>query len=105
MRTLPVKIPRKHAPHGPNNHVRLLISAQVIYDPQCAQSGVYWAWNGNAQQVGVLKKGKDGRWEVSGAGGAGGEIFPNQYSDDVMNDANAAKMWEQSMKLVGLTGA
>jgi len=52
-----------------------------------------------------LKKGKDGRWEVSGAGGAGGEIFPNQYSDDVMNDANAAKMWEQSMKLVGLTGA
>jgi hypothetical protein len=39
---------------------------------------------------------------VSGAGGSGGDIFPNQFSNDVMNDANAEKMWEQSMKLVGL---
>uniref|UniRef100_A0A7S3ET27 Protochlorophyllide reductase n=1 Tax=Haptolina ericina TaxID=156174 RepID=A0A7S3ET27_9EUKA len=76
--------------------------AQVIDDPRCDTSGVYWSWNGNAQQVGTLNRNADGQWEVSGAGGSGGDIFPNQFSNDVMNDANAEKMWEQSMKLVGL---
>ena len=26
--------------------------AQVVDDPQCAKSDVYWSWNGGAQQVG-----------------------------------------------------
>ncbi|KAL1515881.1 hypothetical protein AB1Y20_002496 [Prymnesium parvum] len=79
--------------------------AQVISDPQCSKSGVYWSWNGNAQQVGALKQTKkNGKvlWEVAGAGGSGGEVFENSFSDDVMDDANAAKMWDLSMKLVGL---
>merc|ERR1719311_1643263 len=47
--------------------------AQVIDDPQCDKSGVYWSWNGGAKSV--------GRWSADGkpkgAGGAGGEIFEN----------------------------
>ena len=27
--------------------------AQVVYDPVASKSGVYWSWNGNAQQVGL----------------------------------------------------
>lgn len=56
-------------------------------------------------QVGSLKQtNKDGKFvfEVSGAGGAGGDIFENQFSNDVMDDASAQKMWDQSLKLVGL---
>ncbi|KAL3911265.1 MAG: hypothetical protein SGPRY_008757 [Prymnesium sp.] len=47
---------------------------------------------------------KDGKFvfEVSGAGGAGGDIFENQFSNDVMDDVSAQKMWDQSLKLVGL---
>ena len=48
--------------------------AQVIDDPQCNKSGVYWSWNGGAKSV--------GRWSADGkpkgAGGAGGEIFENE---------------------------
>jgi len=79
--------------------------AQVIDDPRCTKSGIYWSWNGNAQQVGFMKQTKkDDKivWEVSGAGGSGGDLFENQFSGDVMNDENAQKMWEQSAKLVGL---
>jgi protochlorophyllide reductase len=32
--------------------------AQVVDDPQCAKSDVYWSWNGGAQQV--------GRWSPDG---------------------------------------
>jgi len=80
--------------------------AQVIDDPRCTKSGVYWSWNGNAQQVGALKqtKGEDGKyvWQVQGAGGAGGDLFENNFSGDVMNDENARKMWDRSASLVGL---
>jgi len=80
--------------------------AQVIYDPQCTKSGIYWSWNGNAQQVGLAKQVKDEsgktRWEVQGAGGAGGDIFENKFSGDVMDDVAAERMWELSLKLVGL---
>merc|ERR1719204_77578 len=47
--------------------------AQVIWDPKCTRSGVYWSWNGNAQQIAVNAK-------KAGAGGAGGEIFENDFS-------------------------
>ena len=54
--------------------------AQVIWDPDCTKSGVYWSWNGNAQQIAVNSK-------KMGAGGAGGEIFENQFSG-MRTDAN-----------------
>ena len=73
--------------------------AQVVSDPICSKSGVYWSWNGNAQQVGVkdLKTGN-----VMGAGGAGGEIFENEYSG-LVNDAKvSSRMWDLSCKAVGI---
>mmetsp|Transcript_17480 Transcript_17480/g.24297 ORF Transcript_17480/g.24297 Transcript_17480/m.24297 type:complete len:424 (-) Transcript_17480:780-2051(-) len=73
--------------------------AQVIDDPQCSKSGVYWSWNGGAQQVGRWSE--DGK--PKGAGGAGGEIFENQQSDAVRDLPTAKKVWEMSAKAVGLT--
>jgi len=73
--------------------------AQVVDDPQCTKSDVYWSWNGGAQQV--------GRWSPDGkprgAGGSGGEIFENAQSDAVRDRATAMKMWDLSVKAVGLT--
>jgi len=73
--------------------------AQVIDDPQCSKSGVYWSWNGGAQQVGRWSE--DGK--PKGAGGAGGEIFENTQSDAVRDLGTAKKVWELSAKTVGLT--
>jgi protochlorophyllide reductase len=73
--------------------------AQVIDDPQCSKSNVYWSWNGGAKSV--------GRWDVDGkpkgAGGAGGTIFENDQSDAVRDKAVAQKMWDLSVKAVGLS--
>eukprot|EP00814_Leptocylindrus_danicus_P010273 CAMPEP_0116038150 /NCGR_PEP_ID=MMETSP0321-20121206/22590_1 /TAXON_ID=163516 /ORGANISM="Leptocylindrus danicus var. danicus, Strain B650" /LENGTH=419 /DNA_ID=CAMNT_0003516715 /DNA_START=27 /DNA_END=1286 /DNA_ORIENTATION=+ len=73
--------------------------AQVIDDPICAKSGVYWSWNGGAKTV--------GRWDESGkpkgAGGSGGEIFENEQSDAVRDRIVAQRMWDASVKAVGLT--
>merc|ERR1719271_1508885 len=41
--------------------------AQVVYDPVAAKSGVYWSWNGNAQQVGLYDPSSG---SVKGAGGS-----------------------------------
>jgi len=72
--------------------------AQVIDDPLCSKSGVYWSWNGGAKTV--------GRWapdgKPKGAGGSGGEIFENEQSDAVRDRETAKKMWELSVKAVGL---
>jgi len=73
--------------------------AQVIDDPQCSKSGVYWSWNGGAQTVGRWSE--DGK--PRGAGGSGGEIFENQQSDAVRDLPTAKKVWELSAKAVGLT--
>lgn len=73
--------------------------AQVIDDPQCSKSGVYWGWNGGAQTVGRWSE--DGK--PRGAGGAGGEIFENSQSDAVRDLPTAKKMWELSVKAVGLS--
>ena len=52
----------------------------MVEDDKCTKSGVYWSWNGNAQQVGVYDpKTKS----VVGAGGSGGEIFENEQSNAV----------------------
>jgi len=73
--------------------------AQVVDDPECTKSDVYWSWNGGAQQV--------GRWSPDGkprgAGGSGGEIFENAQSDAVRDRETASKMWDLSAKVVGLT--
>lgn len=75
--------------------------AQVIDDPNCSKSNVYWSWNGGAKQV--------GRWsddgKPKGAGGSGGEIFENDQSDAVTDPVVSRKMWETSAKAVGLTAA
>jgi len=67
--------------------------AQVIYDPQCTKSGVYWSWNGNAQQIAINSK-------KAGAGGAGGEIFENQFSGMIVDEARGKLMYEYSMEAV-----
>ena len=72
--------------------------AQVIDDPKCEKSGVYWSWNGNAATVGAWSD--DGK--PKGAGGSGGEIFENETSESVQDKANARKMWDLSIKAVGL---
>merc|ERR1712094_109421 len=41
--------------------------AQVIYDPVCEKSGVYWSWNGNAQQVGLANRRQDESGKSSGS--------------------------------------
>jgi len=73
--------------------------AQVIDDPQCDKSNVYWGWNGGAQQVGRWSE--DGK--PRGAGGAGGEIFENTQSDAVRDGPTAVRLWDLSKNMVGLS--
>ena len=73
--------------------------AQVIDDPNCNKSNVYWSWNGGAQQVGRWSE--DGK--PKGAGGSGGEIFENEQSDAVRDPIIAARVWEASAKACGMT--
>lgn len=56
--------------------------AQVVADPEFAQSGVHWSW-GNRQR-------------------AGREAFSQALSSKASNAAMAAELWELSEKLVGL---
>mmetsp|Transcript_15640 Transcript_15640/g.42866 ORF Transcript_15640/g.42866 Transcript_15640/m.42866 type:complete len:189 (+) Transcript_15640:166-732(+) len=63
--------------------------AQVIADPIAAKSGVYWSWNGDAKYFGV-----------GNAGGAGGEIFENDFSGMVQDEGNGKLCWDLSLKLV-----
>lgn len=73
--------------------------AQVIDDPQCKKSNIYWSWNGGAKQVGRWSS--DGK--PKGAGGSGGEIFENDQSDAVRDPEMARRVWDVSVKAVGLT--
>jgi len=73
--------------------------AQVLDDKNCKKSNVYWSWNGAAKSVG--KYSKDGK--PTGAGGAGGEIFENEQSAAVRDPVMSEKMWNSSVKAVGLT--
>ncbi|KAL9190167.1 hypothetical protein ACHAXT_007378 [Thalassiosira profunda] len=74
--------------------------AQVVDDPNCAKSDVYWSWNGGAQQVGRWSE--DGK--PKGAGGSGGEIFENAQSDAVRDRDVAKKMWDLSVEACGMEG-
>lgn len=72
---------------------------QVVDDDQCAKSGVYWSWNGNAQQVGLYDPTAK---VVKGAGGSGGAIFENAFAAATQDVKVAEKMYDLSMKAVGL---
>jgi protochlorophyllide reductase len=56
--------------------------AQVVADPDFAVSGVHWSW-GNRQKK-------------------GGRQFSQELSDKASNPETARRMWDYSMKLVGL---
>ncbi len=56
--------------------------AQVVADPEFAVSGVHWSW-GNRQK-------------------SGGMQFSQELSDQASNPDTAARVWDYSMKLVGL---
>lgn len=73
--------------------------AQVIDDPNCNKSGVYWSWNGGAKTVGRWSE--DGK--PKGAGGSGGEIFENEYSSAVGDIEMQKKVWKYSKDLVNLS--
>lgn len=73
---------------------------QVVDDDTCTKSGVYWSWNGKAQQVGLYDPFAK---QVRGAGGSGGEIFENQYSQSTADAETAKKMYDLSVNLVALS--
>ncbi|KEF43183.1 MAG: protochlorophyllide oxidoreductase [Cyanobium sp. CACIAM 14] len=56
--------------------------AQVVADPDFATSGVHWSW-GNRQKK-------------------GGKQFSQELSEKASNPVTAQRMWDYSMKLVGL---
>lgn len=73
--------------------------AQVITDPRCKKSGVYWSWNGGARTVAFIDP-RTGK--LSGAGGSGGDVFENDYSPEVKNEKKASLMWDYSTKITGV---
>lgn len=76
---------------------------QVIVDPRCTRSGVYWSWNGGPRQgrgADAIKN--DG--QIVGAGGAGGDwdsIFENDPSDKVLNEEMGKRLFDLSSKVTG----
>ena len=66
--------------------------AQVIYEPRCAQSGVYWSWNGNAKAFGAGNAG--------GGGGGAESAFENQFSGMITDETTGELAYEYSMEAV-----
>ena len=71
--------------------------AQVVDDPVCSKSGVYWSWNGGAKFIATFNS----QGKLSGAGGSGGTIFENQPSAEVSNPVKSKAMWEYSTAITG----
>jgi len=67
--------------------------AQTIVDPNCDKSGVYWGWNGNAQQFGLDAA-------KTGAGGAGGTITENEFAPMIADEKKGKLAFEYSMEAV-----
>ena len=71
---------------------------QVVADPRCSKSGVYWSWNGGPRQGRGMEALKNGG-NIIGAGGAGGDwesIFENDQSDKVRDPEKMALLWKYS---------
>ena len=63
---------------------------QVMHDPRCTKSGVYWSWNGGPREgrgLEALEKGG----QVVGAGGAGGG-WDSIYENDLRQGAGPAQV-------------
>lgn len=74
--------------------------AEVVDSPVCQKSGVYWAWNGGAKTVAYLDiNNKNGI--LTGAGGSGGSILMNDFSNKVIDRKTSSLMWEYSSNIVG----
>eukprot|EP00607_Mallomonas_marina_P003457 CAMPEP_0182436004 /NCGR_PEP_ID=MMETSP1167-20130531/78979_1 /TAXON_ID=2988 /ORGANISM="Mallomonas Sp, Strain CCMP3275" /LENGTH=363 /DNA_ID=CAMNT_0024627671 /DNA_START=181 /DNA_END=1272 /DNA_ORIENTATION=- len=73
--------------------------AQVVSDPRCKKSGVYWSWNGGARTVGFIDP-RTGK--LTGAGGSGGDLFENDYSNEVKNEKKSNLLWEYSTQITGV---
>lgn len=80
---------------------------QVIVDPRCSKSGVYWSWNGGPREgrgVEALKNGGN----IKGAGGAGGDwssIYENDQSDKVRDPEKMAQLWKYATEITGANWA
>jgi hypothetical protein len=74
---------------------------QVVHDPRCSKSGVYWSWNGGPREgrgTEALEKGG----QISGGGGAGGgwdSIFENDQSAKVLDVETAIKLFQYSTEI------
>lgn len=76
---------------------------QVIHDPRCSKSGVYWSWNGGPREGrGAEALEKDG--QISGGGGAGGgwdSIYVNDQSGKALDIDLAMNLFKYSTKIIG----
>mmetsp|Transcript_128504 Transcript_128504/g.399872 ORF Transcript_128504/g.399872 Transcript_128504/m.399872 type:complete len:755 (-) Transcript_128504:260-2524(-) len=75
---------------------------QVLHDPRCTKSGVYWSWNGGPREGRGDAIDKGG--QIVGAGGAGGgweSIFENDQSDKVLNKDTTMKLWQCTNEVTG----
>jgi len=74
---------------------------QVIVDPRCTKSGVYWSWNGGPREG----RGADAiknKGQIVGAGGAGGDwesIFENDQSDKVHDAEKSFLLWKHACEI------
>eukprot|EP00441_Pelagodinium_beii_P026365 CAMPEP_0197664360 /NCGR_PEP_ID=MMETSP1338-20131121/58584_1 /TAXON_ID=43686 ORGANISM="Pelagodinium beii, Strain RCC1491" /NCGR_SAMPLE_ID=MMETSP1338 /ASSEMBLY_ACC=CAM_ASM_000754 /LENGTH=671 /DNA_ID=CAMNT_0043242977 /DNA_START=160 /DNA_END=2175 /DNA_ORIENTATION=- len=75
---------------------------QVLHDPRCTKSGVYWGWNGGPREGREDSLEKGG--QITGAGGAGGgwdSIFENDQSDKVLNKDLMMRLWQYTTEITG----
>jgi hypothetical protein len=75
---------------------------QVIIDPRCTKSGVYWSWNGGPRMGRENALSNDG--QIIGAGGAGGDwdsIYENDQSDKVRDPLKAEVLFDLTSKVTG----
>jgi len=76
---------------------------QVVHDPRCSKSGVYWSWNGGPREgrgIEAIEKGG----QITGGGGAGGgwdSIFENDQSAKVNDIEIGLKLFNLSSEIVG----
>jgi len=76
---------------------------QVLHDPKCTKSGVYWSWNGGPREGRGMEAMEKGG-QIVGAGGAGGgweSIYENDQSDKVHNKDMMLKLWQCTNEITG----